>query len=109
MKKIKQNNKKININCTNCFKSNHIVFSFAYLTYKDNFEDNEKQALVDRMLEFSSVTYLELMRWAKYKGIEEERLDIKKEIPSSFVTDVENFDGKYTVMRLYKNNTPTPR
>ena len=109
MKKIKQNNKKIKINCTNCFKSNHIVFNFAYLTYKDNFGDSEKRTLVDRMLEVSSVTYLELMRWDKYKGIEEERLNIKKEVPSSFVTEIENFDGKYTIMRLYKNNTPTPR
>ena len=108
MKKIKQNDRKIKINCTNCFKSNHIVFNFAYLTYKDNFDENEKHTLVDRMLEVSSVTFLELMRWDRYKGFEEERLDIKKEIPRLFENDIEAFDGKYTIMRLYKNNNPTP-
>ncbi len=109
MKKIKTNNRKIKLGCTNCFKSNHIVFNFAYLTYKDDFREEEKHTLVDRMFEVSSVTYLELMRWDKYKGIEEERLDIRKEIPKSFVNDIEEFDGKYTIMRLYKNNFPTPR
>ena len=109
MKKPKQIDKRIKLNCTNCFKSNHIVFNFAYLSYKDDFGNTEKQTLVDRMLEVSSVTYLELMRWDRYKGIEEERLNIKKEIPSLFITEIQEFDGKYTIMRLYKNNVPTPR
>lgn len=109
MKKIKQNNNKLKANCTNCFKSNHIVFNFAYITYCEYFERDEKSALIDRMREVSSVTYLELMRWDKYKGIEEERLDIKKEIPNAFNTEIEQFDGKYTIMRLYKKNYPTPR
>lgn len=109
MKKIKQNNSKLKINCTNCFKSNHIVFNFAYTTYCEYFGKEEKSTLIDRMMEVSSVTYLELMRWDKYKGIEEERLNIKKEIPSRFNTDIEQFDGKYTIIRLYKANYPTPR
>ena len=109
MNKIKQNNSKLKINCTNCFKSNHIVFNLAYITYCDDFEDKEKATLIDRMRELSSVTYLELMRWDKYKGIEEERTKIKKEIPARFNSDIEEFDGKYTIIRLYKNNYPTPR
>ncbi len=85
------------------------MFNFAYLSYKDGFEDIEKRTMIDRMLEVSSVTYLELMRWDKYKGFEEERLDIKKEIPPLFITEIQEFDGKYSIMRLFKNNVPTPR
>ncbi len=109
MATIKSNFKKIKPTCTNCFKSNHIVFNFAYVVYDKNFEDNDKVALIDRIREVSSVIYLELARWDKYKGFEEERLDIKKEIPKKFNEDIERFDGKFSVMRLYKNNQPTPR
>ena len=110
MAKIKNTNNKIkNTLCTNCFKSNHIVFNFAYITYSDNFEKEEKSTLIDRIREVSSVTYLELMRWDKYKGLEEERLKINKDIPGNFVRDIQEFDGKYTIMRLYKHNNPTPR
>lgn len=108
MKKIKQEKKKIKLECTNCFKSNHIVFNFAYVTYCEDFGKEEKSTLVDRMMEVSSVTYLELMRWDRYKGIEEARINIKKEVPNEFNTDIEKFDGKYTIIRLYKNNYPTP-
>jgi len=107
--KVKQNNKKLNIsNCTNCFKSNHIVFNFAYITYSDSFEKEEKTVLFDRIIELSSVNYLEMMRWDKYKGIEEERLKIRKEIPTGFINDIEDFDGKYSIFRLYKKNNSTP-
>lgn len=109
MSKIKKNNPKVKIGCTNCFKSNHIVFSFAYVTYNDNFDDYAKQILIDRMQEVSSVNYLELMRWDKYKGIEEERVQISKDIPNGFNNEIEEFDGKYSIMRLYKSNEPTPR
>lgn len=108
MSKVKSNSNKIKLTCTNCFKSKHIVFNFAYITYCDDFNEEEKRVLIDRMLEVSSVTYLELMMWDKYKGLEEERLQINKEIPLGFNTDIEKFDGKYTIMRLYKNNYPTP-
>lgn len=108
MGKIKSSNNKIKLTCTNCFKSKHIVFNFAYVTYSDDFNEEEKKVLIDRMLEVSSVTYLELMMWDKYKGIEEERLKISKEIPIGFNSDIEEFDGKYTILRLYKNNYPTP-
>ncbi len=109
MTKIKNKNYRLQNNiCTNCFKSNHIVFNFAYITYSDNFNKDEKSTMIDRMREISSVTYLELMRWDKYKGLEEERIKINKNIPIEFCRDIEQFDGKYTIMRLYKNNYPTP-
>ena len=109
MAKIKKHTNKIKSSlCTNCFKSNHIVFNFAYISYCDNFGKEEKSVFVDRIQEVSSVTYLELLTWDKYKGIEEERLKINKEIPMRFEKDIEVFDGKYTIMRLYKNNEPTP-
>lgn len=107
MSKIKSNN-KIKLTCTNCFKSKHIVFNFAYITYSNNFNEEEKRVLLDRMIEVSSVPYLELMMWDKYKGFEEERLKINKEVPSRFINDIQEFDGKYTILRLYKNNNPTP-
>lgn len=109
MAKIKKNTTKIKQTCTNCFKTNHIVFNFAYVVYDENFENTDKIALINRIREVSSVIYLEVMRWDRYKGFEEERLDIRKEIPKGFNDDIEKFDGKYSVMRLYKNNVPTPR
>ena len=60
------------------------------------------------MIELSNVNYLTLRKLQKSVGFEEERLEIKKEIPSEFEEDIEIFDGKYTVIRLYKNNIPTP-
>ena len=109
MSKIKSNKSKLKLECTNCFKSNHIVFNFAYLTFYENFEKDDKCTLIDRMMELSNVPYLELMRWDKHKGFEEVRLDIRKEIPNEFNLQIERFDGKYTVMRLNKSNYPTPR
>ena len=47
------------------------------------------------------------MRWGRYKGFEEERLSISKEIPRGFINEIQDFDGKYSIMRLYKNNDPT--
>lgn len=109
MSKIKQlRNNKIKKECTNCFRSNHIVFNFAYITYEDDFEEMAKQTFIDRIREVSSVSYLELMAWPKYKGFEEIKTNIKKEIPTNFNTDISEFDGKYSIMRLYKNNEPTP-
>ena len=109
MANIKQlKNGKIKKECTTCFRSNHIVFNFAYITYEDSFEDMAKQTFIDRIREVSSVSYLELMAWPKYKGFEEIKTNIKKEIPINFKTDISEFDGKYSIMRLYKNNDPTP-
>ncbi len=108
MSKIKQKDIKIKTNCTNCFKSNHIVFNFAYVSYCEYFNKEEKSTLIDRMLEVSSITYLELRRWDKYKGFEEKIIDIKKQIPKNFNNEIEQFDGKYSILRLYKGNNPTP-
>ena len=109
MSRIKKSNQKVKINCTNCFKSNHIVFSFAYVTYSDNFDDYAKQTLIDRIQEVSSVNYLELMTWDRYKGFEEERVQISKDVPRGFDNEIKEFDGKYSIMRLYKSNEPTKR
>lgn len=108
MPNIKKNNNKISKSCTNCFKSNHVVFNFAYITYNEGFYDEDKKVFVDRILELSSVTYLELMAWPKQKGFEEIRIKINKEIPKLFIEEIQDFDGKYSIMRLYKNNNPTP-
>lgn len=59
------------------------------------------------MKELSSVSYMQLSLWDKYKGFEEVRLNITKEIPNNFQTDIAEFGGKYTVIRLYKNNNHT--
>lgn len=108
MSRIKRDSPKVKAVCTNCFKSNHIVFSFAYVTYCENFDSHAKETLVERIQEISSVNYLELMRWDKYKGFEEERVRISKAIPEKFNSEIKEFDGKYSIMRLYKGNTPTP-
>lgn len=108
MSKIKKSQQKIKVNCTNCFKSNHVVFNFGYITYAEDFDEYAKQTLMERLIEVSNVNYIELMRWGRYKGIEEERLEIRKEIPSGFNQEIEEFDGKYSVMRIYKSNNPTP-
>lgn len=108
MAKIKTRNQKIERMCTNCFRSNHIVFNFAYIVYDEEFGDVEKEVLVDRLREVSSVNYLELQTWGKYKGFEEVKVNINKQIPQRFVQEIQEFDGKYSIMRLYKNNEPTP-
>lgn len=107
MAKIKKKEAKIVKQCTECFKSKHILFSFAYLVYNQNVEKNDIEALYNRMKELSSVSYMQLSLWDKYKGFEEVRVEIKKEIPNNFQIDIAEFDGKYTVIRLYKNNNPT--
>lgn len=108
MPNIKKKNNKISKSCSNCFKSNHIVFNFAYITYDEDFNDEDKKVFMDRIRELSSVPYLELMAWAKYKGFEEVKVKIDKNVSSKFEKEIKIFDGKYSIMRLYKNNTPTP-
>ena len=97
MAKLKNKTKK---QCTNCFKTNHIVFNFAYLTYKEYFDDEEKTILVDRMLELSSVPYTTLGSWGKQKGFEDVPVKIKKDIPTKFQSEIEKFDGKFSIIRL---------
>ena len=108
MPEIKKKDNKISKSCTNCFKSKHIVFNFAYITYDDDFCDTDKKMFIDRLREMSSVTYLELMTWPKQKGLEEVKVKIAKEVPETFINEIQDFDGKYSIMRLYKNNEPTP-
>ena len=109
MPRLKNQNKKISIKeCTSCFKSNNIIFNFAYIVYDDDLDDNAKRTLIDRLREVSSVNYLELTRWPREKGFEEVKVNISKEIPRNFLNEIGAFDGKYSIMRLYKNNEPTP-
>lgn len=111
-KKIKQkknkreeNNQKL---CSNCFKSQHIVFSFAYLSYTKDMTDKDIQAIWKRFRELSNIPYMELRDWDKVKGFEKVPLKISKMIPIKFEEEIQKFDGLYNVMRIYKNNNPTP-
>ena len=94
--------------CSNCFKSNHIIFSFAYLKYSKNLREKEALVFFERLKEISSVDYSELRKWEKFKGFEEIKVKINKEIPPEFETEIEKFNGKYTIFRLYKGNGITP-
>lgn len=65
--------------------------------------------LLKRIRELSSVTYLEMLSWDKTKGIEIEKVSMKKEISPKFFerNSLRNFnDGKYAIFRLYTNNNP---
>lgn len=111
-KKIKQkknkreeNNQKL---CSNCFKSQHIVFSFAYLSYTKDMTDKDIQAIWKRFRELSNIPYMELRDWDKVKGFEKVPLKISKMIPIKFEEEIQKFDGLYNVMRIYKNNNLTP-
>lgn len=108
MAHIKKNEIKLQKTCNNCYKTNHIVFNFAYIVFDEEFNDKAKTAFIDRLREVSSVNYLEMRAWAKYKGFEEIIIKISKEVPKRFEDEIQKFDGKYSIMRLYKNNEPTP-
>lgn len=42
------------------------------------------------------------------KGFEDVSIKVNKEIPPQFEKDIQKVDGSYTIIRLYKNNYPTP-
>lgn len=92
--------------CTHCFNSHHIVFNFAYISYEDNFEDKEKIDFLNRLRKLSKSTYIAISNMDKKLGFENIRIDIKKEIPDKFENEIDKFDGKYTIFRLYPNNNP---
>lgn len=96
-------------NCTNCFLPTHIKFNFSFITYEENFLDEYKIQLLERMRELSSVPYIELQSWRKNIGIEIEKININKEISPNFFkgNSHRNFDdGKYAIFRLYTNDNP---
>ena len=95
--------------CTNCFSPTHIKFNFSFITHEENFKDEYKLQLLERIRELSSVPYIELQSWRKNTGIEIERINIKKEISPKFFegNSHRNFiDGKYAIFRLYTNDNP---
>jgi hypothetical protein len=104
-------NKPIKINkqlCTNCFKSNHIVFNFAYITYEKDFGDIEKIQFLKRIRDLSSEDFMVVSKWNKSIGFEIERVDIKKQVSSRFENEIEKFDKRFAIIRLYTNNNPYP-
>lgn len=95
--------------CTNCFRPTHIKFNFSFITYEKDFTDEHQLQLLKRIRELSSVTYLEMAAWDKKRGIEIEKIDVKKEISPKFFegNTHRNFDDKkYAIFRLYTNNNP---
>lgn len=95
--------------CKNCFSPTHLKFNFSFISYDDNFIEIYQLQFLKRIKELSSVPYLEVASWDKKKGIEIEKVDIKKQIPSAFFdgNTHRNFDGKkYAIFRLYKNDSP---
>ena len=94
--------------CTKCFASKHIVFNFAYITYDKEFDDKARSTFYNRLLEVSTVPFVTLMTWHKNKGFEDVSIKVNKEIPPQFEKDIQKVDGSYTIIRLYKNNYPTP-
>lgn len=108
-KKVKQQqliNTKI---CDNCFAPTHIKFNFSFISYDENVDNEIKAKLIDRIRELSSVPYLEMAAWRKDKGLEFERVDIKKNIANDFFKGNSHRqfnDGKYAIFRLYPNNNP---
>lgn len=103
----KQNN--ISKPCIHCFSPTHLKFNFSFISYEEDFCDEYKLQFIKRIRELSSVTYLEMASWDKKKGIEIEKIDIKKQISPLFFegNSHRNFDnGKYAIFRLYKKDDP---
>lgn len=95
--------------CSNCFSPTHIKFNFSFITYDDDFTQEYQVQFLKRIRELSSVPYLELASWPKNKGIEVEKIDIKKNISENFFkgNSHRNFDDqKYAIFRLYTNDNP---
>ena len=107
MGKIKKRETKIVKACTNCFTPKYLKFNFSFITFNEaNKEDTEQ--LLKRLMEISKEPYLVVANWDKSIGFENVKVDISKEISPNFEDGNRRFDGKYTIMRLYTNNNPTP-
>ena len=90
------------------FEATHIKFNFSFINYDKDFNDEHKIQFVKRLFDLSKESYLVVASWGKEIGFENIKLDIKKEIMPSFFNGNRQFDGKYTVIRLYPNNNPFP-
>ena len=93
--------------CTQCYNPTHIKFNFSFITYMDNFTDEHKAKMMDRLIEISKEPYLVVAGWRKDIGFENIKVEIRKEIsPKFFEGNNRKFDGKYTIIRLYPNGNP---
>lgn len=106
-KKVKKEKLKDKIEQTT-FQPTHIKFNFSFMSYDDGFSDEHKIQFVKRLFDLSKEPYLVVSSWGKEIGFENIPLNIKKEIMPAFFNGNRQFDGKYTVIRLYPNNNPLP-
>ena len=107
MSKIKKQKLKEKIENTS-YELTHIKFNFSFITYCEDFDNEHKAQLVNRLFDLSKESYLVVSNWPKEIGFETIPLNIKKEIHPGFTKGNRKFDGKYTVIRLYTNNNPLP-
>lgn len=107
-KKIKKQNVRIEKICTHCFQPQYFKFNFSFINYEEELEDTDKIQLYDRLKQISSEPYIIVSNWNKNIGFENVKVNIKKEINPDFFDGNRNFDGKFTILRLYPNNNPTP-
>ena len=106
-KKIKKRETKLIKPCTGCFSPKYLKFNFSFITFDESNKEDREQ-LIKRLIEISSEPYLVVSSWGKEIGFENVKVNIKKEISKNFEDGNRKFDGKYTIMRLYTNNNPTP-
>lgn len=106
-KKIKKDTFRINIPCTECFRPTHLKFNFSFITYEKDVGDKEKVQILKRIRELSEEPYIIVANYGREIGFENVKVDIRKEIDPKFFSGHRNFDGKYTIIRLYTNNNPT--
>ena len=91
------------------FEPTHIKFNFSFISYDKDFTNEHKIKFVDRLIEISKEPYIVVAGWNKEKGFEIENLKISKTINSNFFSgNNREFNGKYTIIRLYPNNNPLP-
>lgn len=107
MGNIKKREIKIVKPCTNCFSPKYIKFNFSFITF-DKSDKNDRTQLIERLIEISSEPYLVVSNWGRERGFENVKVNISKSIDPKFNDGNRKFDGKYTIMRLYTNNNPTP-
>ena len=107
MGKIKKREVKITKPCTNCFSPKYLKFNFSFITFDESNKDDKAQ-LIKRIMEISKEPYIVVASWGKEIGFENVKVNISKQINPNFEDRNRRFDGKYTIMRLYTNNNPTP-
>lgn len=83
-------------------------FNLSHIVYDNDITNEDKIAIFDRMRCLSSETYLTVASWEKNIGFETINVNISKQIPNNFLKNNSNIDNKYTIIRIYTNNNPTP-